>query len=86
MSTSSGFHLPEIAGFAILGATLGAVGCQIAGGIFAAHTMLGMGFGALALIGLAQLPVKRLLPARLLSTVVVRPTNQQTDNRHLAHR
>ncbi len=60
MSVFSGFRFPEAAGFAILGATIGAVVCTLAGGGLAAHTGVGMGVGALTLIGMAQVPVRRI--------------------------
>jgi hypothetical protein len=68
----SGFKLPEAIGFGVLGATIGAVVCSAGGRDFADHTGVGMLIGALALIGVAQLPVRRALDLVLRARIAAR--------------
>jgi hypothetical protein len=68
----SGFKLPEAIGFGVLGATIGAVVCDEGGGGLAEHTGLGMLVGALLLIGLAQMPVRRTLDLLLRVRIAAR--------------
>jgi len=68
----SGLKLPEAIGFGVLGATIGATLCDEGGGNLADHSGLGALAGAVLLIGMAQLPVRRALDALLRFRIAAR--------------
>jgi hypothetical protein len=59
MSSRPGTRIPEALGFGVLGATIGAVVCGVAGGALSHHTSLGMTTGATLLICLSQVSLRR---------------------------
>jgi hypothetical protein len=54
-----GLRLPESVGFGILGATIGAVVCDLLGAGAENHTGIGMALGAFVVIALGHLPLQR---------------------------
>jgi hypothetical protein len=62
MSSRPGTRIPEALGFGVLGATIGAVVCGVAGGALSHHTSLGMTTGATLLICLSKRARRDWLP------------------------
>jgi hypothetical protein len=59
MALGAGTRIPETLGFGVLGATIGAVVCGVAGNAWSHHTDLGMAVGATLLIGLSQVSLRK---------------------------